>query len=69
MTENKIVFAGKKMSGEEFARCTERFNPDKFSADAWADHALEAGMRYAILTTRHHDGSACGTARCLILPR
>lgn len=51
-----IVFAGKKMSGEEFARRAERFNPDKFSADAWADHALEAGMRYAVLTSRHHDG-------------
>ncbi len=51
-----IVFPGKKMSGAEFARLADRFNPDKLSVDAWANHALEAGMRYAVLTTNHHEG-------------
>ena len=30
--------------------------PQHFDAGAWADVAKRAGMRYAVLTTRHHDG-------------
>lgn len=33
-----------------------RWNPKKFDAKAWADVATRAGMKYAVLTTRHHDG-------------
>lgn len=33
-----------------------RWNPQKFDATAWADVAKQAGMKYAVLTTRHHDG-------------
>ena len=32
------------------------FNPDMFDARDWARKAKEAGMKYAILTTKHHDG-------------
>ena len=32
------------------------FNPDRFDAKRWAKAAKEAGMRYAVLTTRHHEG-------------
>jgi len=40
----------------EYAKLAGRFNPRKFDADAWAKLAVEAGMKYAVLTTRHHDG-------------
>jgi alpha-L-fucosidase len=40
----------------EYAKLADRFNPDKFDADAWAGLAAEAGMKYMVLTTRHHDG-------------
>lgn len=33
-----------------------RFNPAYFDASAWMRLAQEAGMRYAVLTTKHHDG-------------
>ena len=33
-----------------------RFNPDLFDAKEWARSARRAGMRYAVLTTKHHDG-------------
>lgn len=33
-----------------------RFNPDRFDAHEWAARARAAGMRYAVLTTKHHDG-------------
>jgi alpha-L-fucosidase len=33
-----------------------RWNPRGFDAHVWAKVAKEAGMRYAVLTSRHHDG-------------
>jgi alpha-L-fucosidase len=32
------------------------FNPTKFNPEKWADAAKEAGMKYMIFTTKHHDG-------------
>lgn len=39
-----------------YAKLADRFRPTKFDADAWAGLAAEAGMKYMVLTTRHHDG-------------
>lgn len=33
-----------------------RFNPDLFDAREWAKAAKKAGMRYIVLTTKHHEG-------------
>jgi alpha-L-fucosidase len=40
----------------EYAKLADRFKPGKFDADEWVKLAREAGMRYMVLTTRHHDG-------------
>jgi len=40
----------------EYARAACEWNPPRFDAKRWADVAVGAGMRYAVLTTRHHDG-------------
>ena len=40
----------------EYAKLARRFNPKRFDADEWVALAKEAGMRYMVLTTRHHDG-------------
>ncbi|MCH5597509.1 alpha-L-fucosidase [Niabella ginsengisoli] len=32
------------------------FNPDKFDAEQWAQDAKMAGMKYAVFTTKHHNG-------------
>jgi alpha-L-fucosidase len=34
----------------------KEFNPVKFNPDQWAQAAKDAGMRYVVFTTKHHDG-------------
>lgn len=34
----------------------DRFNPVMFDADAWARAAKRAGMKYIVITSKHHDG-------------
>ncbi len=41
---------------DEYDRLRERFNPVRFDAEAWVRLAKEAGMRYIVITTKHHDG-------------
>jgi alpha-L-fucosidase len=42
----------------DYEALPERFDPAAFDADAWVDLARDAGQRYLILTTKHHDGFA-----------
>ncbi len=41
---------------KEYRRLPERFNPVKFDPAAWVRLAREAGQRYMVFTTKHHDG-------------
>jgi alpha-L-fucosidase len=44
---------------EEYTRLyTENFRAENYDPRAWARQAKEWGMRYVVLTTRHHDGFA-----------
>ena len=42
----------------EYEQLAARFNPVKFDAEAWAQLAQDSGMKYLILTSKHHDGFA-----------
>ena len=35
---------------------SREFNPTKFNPEQWARVAREAGMKYVVFTTKHHDG-------------
>ena len=41
---------------EEYDSLYKRFDPQQFNADEWVAVARSAGMKYIILTTKHHDG-------------
>lgn len=41
---------------ESYRRYFDRFDPDLFDAADWARQCKQAGMRYAVLTTKHHEG-------------
>jgi alpha-L-fucosidase len=42
----------------EYEPLAAQFNPVKFDADAWVRLAQDAGMRYLVITSKHHDGFA-----------
>jgi hypothetical protein len=41
---------------EVYAEYQPNWNPTAFDADAWARMAKAAGMRYVVITSKHHDG-------------
>lgn len=47
----------------DYTRYAAAFNPTKFDPIAWMNLAKEAGMRYVIFTTKHHDGYALFNTR------
>ncbi len=40
----------------EYALLADQFNPQKYNPKEWVAKAKAAGMKYVVLTTRHHDG-------------
>ena len=45
-----------KIPAAEYAQLANQFNPVKFDAEAWAQLAQDAGMKYMVITAKHHDG-------------
>jgi len=45
-----------RIPADEYEPLAKRFNPRRYHPEAWVALAQEAGMKYMVLTTRHHDG-------------
>lgn len=45
-----------KITVEDYQKYFDHFDPDMFDPKAWAKAAREAGMKYFVITTKHHDG-------------
>jgi alpha-L-fucosidase len=50
------VLFRENLDQKEYAAKARGWKAPKFDAEAWAKAAKGAGMKYAVLTTRHHDG-------------
>lgn len=47
-----------KIPVAEYKQFAKQFNPVKYDPDAWVRLAKEAGMKYLVITSKHHDGFA-----------
>jgi alpha-L-fucosidase len=47
-----------KIPVAEYAQIATRFNPVQFDANTWVGIAKAAGMKYIVMTSKHHDGFA-----------
>ncbi|WP_281228956.1 alpha-L-fucosidase [Flavobacterium aquiphilum] len=47
---------GKEVPTVEYDNLYKEFNPALFNADEWVKTAKDAGMKYLVITAKHHDG-------------
>ena len=52
------IMARAKIPVKEYEKLAEDFNPVKYDAEAWVKLAKQAGMKYIVITSKHHDGFA-----------
>lgn len=47
-----------KIPAADYAALAKKFNPTRFNAKEWAQLAKDAGMKYVVITAKHHEGFA-----------
>ena len=45
-----------RITNEDYQKYFENFNPDLYNPREWAKMAKAAGMKYAVITSKHHEG-------------
>ena len=59
MTEGPVwIMYYQKIPVAEYKKLREEFDPSGFDADDITDLAIQSGMKYITITTKHHDGFA-----------
>lgn len=52
------IQARAKVPAADYARLAENFNPTGFDANEWANFAQQVGVKYMVVTAKHHEGFA-----------
>jgi len=52
------IMARAEIPVAEYEKLATTFNPVKYDAEYWVSLAKEAGMKYIVITSKHHDGFA-----------
>lgn len=50
------VMFQENISVKEYEKFADKFKAEKYNPEEWVSLAKKAGMKYIVLTTRHHDG-------------
>jgi alpha-L-fucosidase len=50
------VKSREQLTDERYQAYFDHFDPDLYDPAGWAEEAWQAGMRYFVVTTKHHDG-------------
>jgi len=58
LARHEWVMSNERIGVEEYQRYADFFDPDRFDARTIARAARQAGMGYAVLTAKHHEGFA-----------
>ena len=58
------MMARGKIPIAEYEQYAEQFNPKKFNADDFVGLAKQAGMKYLVITAKHHDGFSMFGSEC-----
>lgn len=45
-----------RLGDDHYRRYFDHFDPDLYDPAVWADEAVNAGMKYLVVTSKHHDG-------------
>jgi len=56
LARNEWILTRNQIPVPEYKKLMRRFTAEKFDADEILGRAAEWGMKYAVLTTKHHDG-------------
>lgn len=56
LARGEWVMHNEKIPVAEYEPLAGQFNPVNFNADEWVSIAADAGQRYIVITSRHHDG-------------
>lgn len=58
LARGEWAMAASKIPVTEYEKLAKQFNPLKFNAKEWVNIAKSAGMKYIVITAKHHDGFA-----------
>ncbi len=56
--QSEWIQASLRIPRTDYDRLTQAFNPVFFNADEWVRLARDCGMKYFVITSKHHDGFA-----------